>query len=186
MKHILYATLLTFAASASAADYVIDEAHTNARFAIDHFQTSTNVGGFYGLSGQMQFDQQKQTGQVTLNIPMSRLQTGSEHFTNHLKSEDLFNATQFPEMIFRSTKFVFDGKRVQRVEGELTLLGKTHSVTLTADKFNCYHNPMFEAEVCGGDFRTTIDRTQWGMNYLVSMGMSKQVDIQIQIEAVKK
>lgn len=44
---------------------------------------------------------------------------------------------------------------------------------------------MLKAEVCGGDFETIIDRTQWGMDYLVNIGMSKQVKLTIQIEAVK-
>ncbi|EEG7345425.1 polyisoprenoid-binding protein, partial [Salmonella enterica] len=38
----------------------------------------------------------------------------------------------------------------------------------------------------GGDFVTQIDRTQWGIDYLVDMGMTKVVDIKIQAEAVKQ
>ena len=45
---------------------------------------------------------------------------------------------------------------------------------------------MAKAEACGGDFSTTIDRTKWGLDYLVSAGMSKKVNINIQIEAVKQ
>ncbi|EEK9107455.1 polyisoprenoid-binding protein, partial [Salmonella enterica] len=37
-----------------------------------------------------------------------------------------------------------------------------------------------------GDFVTQIDRTQWGIDYLVDMGMTKVVDIKIQAEAVKQ
>ncbi|EEH9767415.1 polyisoprenoid-binding protein, partial [Salmonella enterica] len=33
---------------------------------------------------------------------------------------------------------------------------------------------------------TQIDRTQWGIDYLVDMGMTKVVDIKIQAEAVKQ
>ena len=32
---------------------------------------------------------------------------------------------------------------------------------------------MAKTEVCGGDFSTTIDRTKWGVNYLVDAGMTK-------------
>ncbi len=45
---------------------------------------------------------------------------------------------------------------------------------------------MKKAEVCGGDFEAVIDRSQWGMNYLVNAGMTKNVALHIQIEAVKK
>lgn len=175
---------------ANAATYEIDPFHANARFAIDHFNTSTNVGGFYGLKGQVEFDKTTGVGSVEVSIPVSSLQTGSEQFTGHLKSADLFNAEKYPTIDFKSTKFNYIGKgkfrKLLSVDGNLTLLGQTHPVRLKANKFNCYDSPMAKAEVCGGDFSTTIDRSKWGMNYLVDVGMTKSVRIDIQIEAVKK
>lgn len=191
LTHLLGALVaMTVVSSAAAATYEIDAMHTNARFAIDHFKTSTNVGGFYGLTGAMEFDKATQAGKIDITIPVSSLQTGSAHFTDHLKSADLFNADMYPNMRFESTKFNHVGKgknrKLSSVDGNLTLLGQTHPVRLKAEKFNCYDNPMLKAEVCGGDFSTTIDRTKWGMDYLVAMGMTKKVRIDIQVEAVKK
>ncbi len=185
-KLFVSAVLATAALGAQAAEYQIDPFHANARFAIDHFGTSTNVGGFYELTGTVQFDQAKRTGAVDVRIPISSLQSSSEPFTKHLKSADLFHAEKFPEMRFVSDRFVFKGDKVVEVTGRLTLLGQTHPVTLKASKFNCYQSPMKKAEVCGGDFEAVIDRSQWGMNYLVNAGMTKNVALQIQIEAVKK
>ncbi|MDO5058565.1 MAG: YceI family protein [Neisseria sp.] len=187
MKKTLLTVALSAAASfAAAADYELDAAHTNARFAIDHFGTSTNVGGFFGLEGKMTFDAAKQNGKIDLVIPVAKLQTGSEHFTGHLKSADLFDAEKFPEMRFVSDKFHFKNGKVSRVDGKLTLLGQTRPVSLKAKKFNCYQSPMLKTEVCGGDFTAKIDRTQWGMNYLTDVGMSKKVRLDIQVEAAKK
>lgn len=179
------AAVLT-AGAANAANYEVDTFHTNARFTIDHFGISSNVGGIYGLTSNMAFDLAKRTGNINITLPLANLQTGSKEFTHHLQSADLFNAEKFPEMHFESTKFHFNGKKLAAVEGNLTLLGKTHPVKLTANKFNCYQSPMLKTEVCGGDFSTTIDRTQWGMDYLVKTGMSKNVRIDIQIEVAKK
>ncbi len=187
MKKILFtAFTAALAAGAAAATYKIDPHHANARFAIDHFATSTNIGGFYNLNGTLQFDPAKRTGGIDLSIPVNNLQSGSTDFTQHLKSSDLFNAEKYPEIRFVSTRFHFKGNKVSRVDGNLTLLGQTHPVSLKATKFNCYQSPMLKAEVCGGDFETTIDRTKWGMDYLVSAGMSKNVKLNIQIEAAKQ
>ncbi len=187
MKKALFVTLLSLAATgAFAADYKIDSHHTNARFAIDHFGTSTNVGGFYNLSGNVQFDPQAKSGFVGITIPVDSFNTGNEQFDNHLKSADLFNAEQFPEIRFQSTEWRFSGNKVTEVAGMLTMLGKAHPVTLKATKFNCYQSPMLKAEVCGGDFETTIDRSQWGLDYGVAMGMTKNVKLNIQIEAAKQ
>lgn len=190
MKKVLALSALLMAGVAHSATYEIDPTHTNARFAIDHFATSTNVGGFYGLTGELEFNRDARSDKIDITIPMTSLQTGSDAFTGHLKSADLFNAEKYPEMRFESAKFNYVGKgkkrRLSSVDGKLTLLGQTHPVRLKATKFNCYQSPMKKAEVCGGDFSTTIDRTRWGMNYLVDSGMAKNVKIDIQIEAVKK
>lgn len=190
LSHVFGAALLGLTVTAHAATYEIDAAHTNARFAIDHFNTSTNVGGFFGLTGSMEFDKEARKGKIDITIPIDSLQTGSEAFTGHLKSADLFNAEAHPNMRFESTKFNYVGKgkarKLPSVDGNLTLLGQTHPVRLKANKFKCYDSPMAKAEVCGGDFSTTIDRTKWGMDYLVAMGMAKKVRIDIQVEAVKQ
>lgn len=70
--------------------------------------------------------------------------------------------------------------------GQLTLLGQTHPVTLMANQFTCYPNRRAETEACGGDFEALIDRTQWGMDYLVKIGMPTEVRITATIEAFRQ
>ena len=38
--------------STQGANYTLDPAHANVRFAIDHYGTTTNQGGFYGVTGR--------------------------------------------------------------------------------------------------------------------------------------
>ena len=187
MKKTMFAAVLAAAAAvSSAAQYEIDPFHSNARFEIDHFGTSSNVGGIYKVSGTVDFDAAKKTGKVEALLPLANLQSSSDEFTHHLKSADIFNAEKYPEIRFVSDKFVFNGNKVAAVQGRLTMLGQTHPVTLKATKFNCYQSPMKKTEVCGGDFSAMIDRTKWGVDYLVSAGMTKNVKLNIQIEAVKQ
>ena len=186
LKTTTAAALLLLATSALANEYTIDPAHANARFAIAHFGTSTNHGGFYNLTGTVKYDAAAQTGFVDITIPVSSLNSGNSRFDTHLKSADLFNAAEYPVMRFVSKQWHFVDGKVSRVDGFLTLLGQTRPLSLTATKFNCYQSPILQKPVCGGDFETTLDRTQWGMNYLVNMGMSKNVKLNIQIEAAKQ
>lgn len=190
MKKTLAIAIVAAAASTAvqaAETYKIDPAHTNARFAIGHFGTSTNHGGFYNLTGDIKVDSKNNAGELQVVIPVDSINTGNDQFNDHLKSSDLFDAEKFPAMTFTSTKWnIADGK-LQSITGNLELLGKTNPVTLDATQFNCYESPMFDgATVCGGDFETVIDRTQWGMNYLVEYGMPKDVKLSIQVEAVKQ
>jgi polyisoprenoid-binding protein YceI len=75
---------------------------------------------------------------------------------------------------------------VSSVAGQLTLLGKTLPVTLKATNFNCYQNPVLKREVCGGDFETTITRSQWGMGYGLDYGLPDNIRLLVQVEAVKQ
>jgi polyisoprenoid-binding protein YceI len=71
------------------------------------------------------------------------------------------------------------------VAGTLTLLGKTQPVTLKAVRFNCFDHPRLKREVCGGDFETTIQRSQWGMGYAIP-AIPDAVKLVIQVEAIKQ
>lgn len=177
---------LALPAVAQADIYEIDSGHTHARFAIDHMNTSTNQGGFYSLTGEVEFDKKAKKGKIDLTIPMTSLSTGMTAFDDHLKSADFFDVANHPTARFVSTKWHFKGSKVTRVDGKLTMMGKTHPVTLTAKKFNCYQSPMLKTEVCGGDFVATIDRTKWGIDKYVDFGVTKTVKLNIQVEAAKK
>ncbi|MGP5542141.1 YceI family protein [Psychrobacter celer] len=169
-----------------AATYELDPKHTAVRFFVDHFGTSTNTGGFYNLSGILEYAPKEQKGFIGITIPMGSLSTGIKEFDGHLKSADFFNVKEHPTAYFKSTNWQFDGNKVKSVTGDLTLLGQTHPVTLTATKFNCYDSPMLNAEVCGGDFETTIDRTKWGIDTYTDGGMMKNIKLVVQVEGSKK
>lgn len=181
------AAATTFAAGAAqAANYAIDPTHTFVTFEIGHFGASTNRGRFDKKQGTVEFDRAAKTGKVDITIDTTSVNSGTPQFDKHLQSPDLFDAAKHPTIKFVSDKFSFNGDKVSEVTGQLTLLGKTAPVTLKATQFNCYDSPMLKREVCGGDFETTIDRTQWGMNYGVEWGFPKNVRLVVQIEAVKQ
>ena len=187
-KIVFVPALLAAALSTSvlADTYKLDPDHTNARFAIGHFGTSTNHGGFYNIEGELQLDAAKGTGQLKIEIPTDSVQTGNAAFDGHMKSADLLNVEKYPAMTFESTAWTFKDGQPQSVTGNLTLLGKTNPVTLNAENFNCYESPMFEgATVCGGNFSATIDRTQWGMDFFVGP-IPAEVRLDIQVEGIKQ
>lgn len=180
------AAALSVAGLAQAADYAIDPTHTFATFEITHFGTSTNRGRFDRKEGKVSFDRAAKTGSVDISFDVASVNTGTPAFDKHLLSADFFNAEQFPKARFVSERFVFQGDKVSEVQGQFTLLGKTHPLTLKATQFNCFDHPMLKREVCGGDFEAVIDRTLYGMNYGVQWGFPKNVRLVVQVEAVKQ
>ena len=189
IRTTLTAAILTacaIGAQAESATYAIDPTHTFVTFEIGHFGTTTNRGRFDKKSGTVQLDKAAKSGKADITIDTTSINTGTEAFNKHLQSPDLFDAAKFPTLKFTADKFGFTGDKVSEVAGQLTLLGKTLPVTLKANQFNCYESPMLKREVCGGDFETTIVRSQFGMNYGLNWGFPDNVRLLIQIEAVKQ
>lgn len=180
------ATLFAGATQVQAASYAIDPTHTFVTFEIGHFGTSTNRGRFDKKEGTVQFDRAGKNGKVEVVIDTASISTGTAAFNKHLQSADFFDSVKFPTATFVADKLNFSGDKVSEVAGTLTLLGKTNPITLKSTNFNCYDSPMLKREVCGGDFETSIDRTQFGMNYGVDWGFPKNVRLLIQIEAIKQ
>ena len=182
----LLALLDVGVARAEPAIYALDADHTYATFAIDHNGASVNRARFDEVAGSVRFDPVAKAGAIDLYVQVASVYSGSKGFDEHLLSPDLFDAARFPTLRFVSERLVFDGERLVEVPGQLTLLGRTHPVTLKARQFRCYPNQRAKTEACGGDFEAVIDRTQWGMNYLVDKGMPRNVRITATIEAFRQ
>ena len=130
-------------------------------------------------------DKAGKSGKVEVSLDMASVNSGTPAFNKHLQSAEIFDAEKFPTAKFVGDKFNFNGDKLVSVSGELTLRGKTNPVTLTANGFNCYDNPMLKRQVCGGDFETTIQRGEFGMNYGLPF-IPNDIKLVIQVEAVKQ
>ena len=190
MNKTLFAAAILATAGAAAhaeiATYTVDPTHTFANFEANHMGASTLRGRFDKKEGSVTLDKAAKTGKVEITIDTSSISTGVAPLDTHLKSKDFFNATEFSTAKFVGDKFTFNGDKVSEVAGTRTLLGKTQPVTLKATNFNCYINPMFKREVCGGDFETTISRSAYGMPFGINFGLPDNVRLLIQIEAIKQ
>ncbi len=182
----LLAVFVSGAQAQGASSYAIDPTHTFVTFEASHFGTSIIRGRWDKKEGSIQFDRAAKTGRAEITLDMASISTGVAPFDGHLKGKDFFNVAEHPTAKFVGERFVFDGDKVARVEGQLTMMGKTNPVVLTAKLFNCYNSPMLKREVCGGDFEATIARSQWGINYGAPVVTPDAIRLWIQVEAVKQ
>jgi polyisoprenoid-binding protein YceI len=172
-------------AASGPATYSIDPTHTFVTFEVLHFGTSTTRGRFDRKEGTVLFDRAARSGNVDIRIDMASISTGVAPFDAHLRNKDFFDVANHPQARFVARQMRFEGDRVAEVTGELTLLGRTLPVALKAARFNCYDNPIFKREVCGGDFETTIRRSQWGMTWGLP-GVPDEVRLTVQVEAIRQ
>jgi polyisoprenoid-binding protein YceI len=172
-------------ARADTPNFAIDPTHTFVNYENGHYGTTTNRGRFSTKDGTLYFDRAARIGKVEVVIDITSVNTGVDFLNRQIQGKDFFNVADFPTGTFKSDEFVFNGDKVSEVRGQLTLRGQTHPVTLKSTKFNCYINPLVKREVCGGDFETTIQRSQWGVLWGLQFGFEDAVKLLIQIEAIR-
>ena len=151
------AALFITPAAADDAKYTLDGENTKLTFT-GKKPNGKHDGGFKKLAGTVTVpdgDITKLT--VAIDIETDSLFSDDNKLTGHLKTADFFDVKNQPKATFKSTK-IEKGDKTYTVTGELTLLGKTKTVSFPATI-----TATGEALSVSASF--TIDRTEWGMTY---------------------
>lgn len=164
--------------------YVVDPTHTFVMYEMGHYGTTTNRGRFSTKDGSVKIDGSGTGGKVDITMDISSINTGVDLLNRHLMSKDFFNVAEFPIARFVAGQIDFSGDKVTQVNGTLTLMGQTRPVLLKANRFNCYLSPLINRQICGGDFETTVERSQWGISWGLAFGFEDKVRLLVQVEAV--
>ncbi len=186
MSKILVALLIASASGATSAapeTYAIDPSHSVVTFEISHLGTSTHRGRMQAKEGTVTLDRAAKTGTADVTVDVATVSVAVPSFEGVLKGERLFNVTQNPVARFVGDSFAFDGDKIASVTGTLTIMGKSQPATLKATRFNCYESGQLKRQVCGGDFETTIQRSQFGLTNFAAVAPD-DVKLLIQIEAI--
>jgi len=189
MKIALSAALLTLAAGTALADpvtYQIDPSHTYPSFEADHMGgLSVWRGKFDTSAGTIVYDKDKGAGTVDVTIQTASINFGMAKLDEHASSADLFDVAKYPTATYKGTLVNFKNGAPTQVQGQFTLHGVTHPLTLTINSFKCMPNPMTKKEVCGADASGSFQRNDYGMSFGDKYGFKMDVKLQIQIEAIR-
>ena len=178
-------TYMATSVSAAPQNYRIDSNHTFASFEFNHLGYSFQRSRFDKVRGNITLDQVKQVGSATIDIDVASINTGSVVFNGHLRGEDFFNAEKFPVIEFKSTSFNFLKDRLSTVNGNLTIKGVTHPVTLEVTHFKCMMHPMLNKPACGANAVATIQRSAFNMGKYVP-NIADDINLSIAIEAIQE
>jgi polyisoprenoid-binding protein YceI len=129
-------SILALASAAPAADlYKVDPVHTSVVFSVAHTGLSYTYGMFRKVSGAYQLDKANAANnQFQFVIQTDSVDTNNQERDDHLRSADFFNAAQYPDITFQSTKCTAsvgtDNSVTFQVTGDLTIHGQKKSVTI--------------------------------------------------------
>ena len=182
---------MTTATETATSTWTIDPTHSIAEFAVKHLVITTVKGRFRDLEGTLQIDEERpENSSVSASIDVASIDTNVPDRDVHLRSDDFFNAEQYPKINFRSTRVEPVDDTNYKVHGDLTIRDVTRPVVLGTE---------FEGDVVDprGDRRaaftatTQISRKEFGVkwNQLIETGgamVGDNIKITLHIEAVRQ
>lgn len=186
--------LLAATAGAVLADpvtYQIDPSHSQVGFNVRHF-FSRVPGRFNDFSGSVTYDDKDVSkSSVDVTIKTASINTNNDRRDNHLRSPDFFAADSFPEITFKSTKVTPGSDKTKfKVDGNLTIRGITHPVTLDATFLGAGAVGQMGMRA-GWEATTTIDRKDYHVlwNRVLDQGgtmLGDDVVINLGVEGMKR
>src|SRR5688572_5330046 len=122
--------LLTASTPHRADRYVIDKAHTYVGFNVRHMMVTNVKGKFNKFDGEILLDEADITkSSANFTIETASVDTDQERRDNHLRSDDFFNAAQYPNITFRSKRVISKADHLSLV-GDLTIRDVTREVVI--------------------------------------------------------
>lgn len=184
--HLWVAFALGLGASPLAAQtYTFDPTHTFVHFEVLHFDAATLRGRLGPLQGRAELNPTARSGRIEVQIPLEPVSTGLPVLDALLRGPQGFDVQTHPNAYFVAPTVDYDKQgRLTAVHGEFTLRGISRPLSLRAERFRCYTNPLFRREVCGGDFVGEIRRSEFGVDHSLAF-VSDRVVLRIQVEGIR-
>ena len=144
-------------------------------------------GEFKDFSGTLELAEDPADSKINVTIQAVSVDTHDENRDNHLRTNDFFDAENFPVWTFTSTAIRPKSATEWDVDGDLTIRGITKQVTLDATLEGAVKDPYGNLRV-GFSASTSIDRENFDVSFngVLEAGgviVSKKVDIDLEVEA---
>jgi polyisoprenoid-binding protein YceI len=147
------------------ATYKIDVDHSDVMFKVKHLMISTATGIFKKFDATVETEGDEFTNaKVFFEADVNSIDTKNEQRDAHLKSDDFFNAEQFPKMTFKSTGIEKNGEGEYTLKGDLTIRDITKPITLDVD-YNGSTKDPWGFERAGFEVTGKINRKEYGLKW---------------------
>ena len=170
-----------------AGAYSFDKAHTTVGFVARHMLSKVH-GRFTDFDGQVKIGEAVEDSSVTVEMKADSISTDNEGRDQHLRSDDFLEAEAYPTLSFTSTAFRPGEGTAFELDGDLTVKGETHPITLKGE-FLGWGPGMRGGTLASFSAAATIDREDWDLTWNVAVEtggwlVGKKVDIVIDADLV--
>ena len=166
---LAYAVVQTPQAGSRAETFRLDPVHCMAMFRIHHQGAGQFWGRFNEVTGTVDYPRDDSSAPVfDVIVNVGSIDTGTTKLDRTLIGPDFFNGREFESIAFKSSTAERVSEREWKVDGELTLLGKTAPVSAMVEVTGVRGNPVVAK--AGWEAIFTIKRSDFGMNWGVENG----------------
>ena len=171
--------------STTATKWAIDPTHSEVSFKVKHLVISTVTGYFRKFDGYAESSSDDfQGAKVSFSADIDSIDTNQADRDGHLKSDDFFNAAQYPKLSFSG---IIEG---DKLKGELTIREVTKAVELDVDFGGVAGDPYGQTKA-GFEIEGKISRKDFNLKWNAiteagSVVVSDAVRIILSIQLVKQ
>lgn len=173
------------------ATYKIDPLHSEIKFRVKHLMISNVTGEFKTFDASIEADAEDfSDARISFEADVDSISTNNDQRDGHLKSNDFFNAAEFPKLRFVSTSVQKTSDNELSVTGDLTIRDVTKPITLQAEIGGSMVDFYGQTKV-GFDATTTIQRKDFGLSWdaVTEAGgvvVSNDVKLQLAVQFTKQ
>ncbi|HKU38205.1 MAG TPA: YceI family protein, partial [Polyangiales bacterium] len=169
-------------------EWTLDAGHSRVAFVAKHLGFSKVEGQFKKFSATIKAD--SKTAKITeleATADVASIDTGIEKRDTHLKSDDFFNAAQYPQLKLVLKSIQWQGNKFT-AKADLTMRDVTKTVTLKGELLgvNTVDFGQGKTQRAGYEATAKVNRKDFGLKYAaVTEGLSivgDEIEIKLQAE----
>jgi polyisoprenoid-binding protein YceI len=171
-----------------AGTWVIDPPHSSLAFEARHMVVTRMRGRFREFSGAFHIADVPEESSVEVTISAASLDTVNDAANDSIKSDRFLDVDKYPELHFQSTKVNHIEADRWQVQGDLTIKGITHPITLDCTFAGAVPVPRGLRAKLAFVARGEFDRRDYGMDFNIPVPtggwvVGNQVRLELDVEA---
>jgi len=173
------------------SNYILDPMHSEITFKVKHLMITNVTGSFQNFSASMTAASEDfSDAAISFEAAIASISTGNEQRDTHLKSEEFFDASNFPTLSFVSNSFTKKAGSNYTLTGNLTLKGVTKEVTLDVE-FGGTMTDFYGQFKAGFEISGTINRSEFGLTWSAvteagGVVVSDEVKLHMAVQMIKQ
>lgn len=171
-----------------AGTFTADPIHSSLQFALKHMGVSTFRASFDDLDARVVADDEGLRLEGVVNVESISIKQPPEFREHVVYGADFFDASNHPEIEFRSVDVSIGSDGTVSGTGELTIKGITKPITATGTYQAPIEDPFGSARAAL-EITATVDRREWGLDWQAPLpkggdALGYEVELTAHIELV--